>query len=84
MLSSKDMYYYYNCPYCQKTFYVFSDSKEEAAKELFEGISKHEHDYGEDAKDETLTKYDPETETNMIYSSLQESEEIPAGGYPLE
>jgi len=78
------MYYYYSCPYCQKTFYVFSDSKEEAAKELFNGLVKHEHEYEEDQKDSTLTEYDPETETNMIYSSLNESESAPSGGYQLD
>ena len=78
------MYYYYNCPYCQKVFYIFSDSKEEASKELFSGLMKHEHEYGEDQKDATLTEYDPETETNMIYNSLKESESIPSGGYPIE
>lgn len=78
------MYYSYSCPYCQKVFYVFSENKEEAAKELFAGITNHEHSYGEDEKDTTLTKYDPETETNMIYSSLQESTEPPSGGYQLD
>lgn len=78
------MYYYYNCPYCSKTFYVFSENKEEASKELFNGLVKHEHEYGEDQKDATLTEYDPETETNMIYGSLNESESIPSGGYPIE
>lgn len=78
------MYFYYNCPYCQKTFYVFSESKEEAANELFNGLIKHEHEYGEDQKDTTLTEYDPETETNMIYEALNESETIPQGGYPIE
>jgi hypothetical protein len=77
------MYYFYKCPYCQKNFYVFSDSKEEAAKELFNGLVKHEHEYGEDQKDATLTEYDPETETNSIYNSLNESESIPSDGYPL-
>jgi len=78
------MYYYYNCPYCQKVFYVFSENKEEAAKELFNGLVKHEHEYGEDQKDATLTEYDPETETNMIYNALNESESIPSGAYPIE
>jgi hypothetical protein len=78
------MYYYYNCPYCQKTFYAFSESKEEASKTLFNGLVKHEHEYGEDQKDTTLTEYDPETETNMIYNAINESESAPSGGYPLE
>lgn len=78
------MYYSYKCPYCTKNYYVFNDSKEEAAKKLFAGLVQHEHNYGEDTKDNTLTEYDPETETNMIYSSLQESGEIPSGSYPIE
>lgn len=78
------MYYSYSCPYCSRLFYVYSDSKEEAAKELFAGIDSHETQYGEDQKDHTLHEYDPETETNMIYSSLEGSTEIPAGGYPIE
>lgn len=78
------MYYSYQCPYCQKTFYVFNENKEEAAKALFAGLQNHEHEYGEDTKDPTLTEYDPEIETNMIYESMLESSEIPAGGYPLE
>ena len=78
------MYYYYNCPYCQKTFYVFSESKEEAAKELFNGLIKHEHEYGEDQKDTTLTEYDPGTETDMIYKALNESESIPSGAYTID
>lgn len=78
------MYYSYNCPYCKRLFYVFSDSKEEAAKELFAGIDQHEKQYGEDTKDNTLHEYDEGTEENMIYSALQESEEIPSGGYPIE
>jgi len=78
------MYYSYNCPYCGKTFYVFSDNKDEASKELFEGIKKHEEEYGEDKKDSTLTEYDPGTEEDMIYEKIEGSETIPSGGYPLE
>lgn len=78
------MYYYYSCPYCQKVFYVFNDSKEEAAKQLFNGITQHETQYGEDQKDHTLQEYDPETETDMIYNAIQGSNEIPAGAYPIE
>ena len=63
---------------------MFAESKEEAAKELFNGLVQHEHQYGEDQKDATLTEYDPETETNTIYNSLNESETTPEGGYPLE
>jgi len=78
------MYYSYKCPYCSRLFYVYCENKEEASKELFAGIDQHEKQYGEDEKDHTLHEYDPETETNTIYSTLQESEEIPAGGYPIE
>jgi hypothetical protein len=78
------MYYSYSCPYCSKLFYVFSDSKEEAAKELYEGIDKHETQYGEDKKDPVLHEYDPATEEDTIYENLQESEQIPPGGYPIE
>jgi len=78
------MYYSYSCPYCSKVFYVFSDSKDEAAKELFTGIKNHEIQYGEDKKDPTLTEYNPETEADMIYEKIQGSEDIPPGGYPLE
>jgi hypothetical protein len=79
-----NMYYSYTCPYCGRLFYVFNDSKDEAAKELFDGIKKHEEEYGEDTKDGTLTEYDPETEADMIYEKIQGSETIPSGGYPLE
>ena len=78
------MYYSYNCPYCQRLFYVFSESKEEASKELFNGIDEHEKQYGEDTKDNILHEYDEGTEENMIYGALQESEELPSGGYPIE
>ena len=78
------MYYSYSCPYCQKVFYVFNDSKEEAAKELYEGIDKHEIEYGEDKKDPILHEYDPETETDMIYEKLQGSTEAPEDGYSLD
>lgn len=78
------MYYSYNCPACSKIFYVFDDSKEDASKKLFEGLKSHEHEYGEDQKDTTLTQYDEGTEENMIYGAVQESNEIPPGGYPLE
>ena len=76
------MYYSYNCPYCQKQFYVYSENKEEAAKALYEGIDKHEAAYGE--SQDILHEYDPETEENMIYSNLQESETIPQGAYLIE
>src|SRR5882762_2238962 len=76
------MYYSYKCPSCQRQFYVFSDSKEEAAKELYEGIDKHEAAYGENQ--DILHEYDPETEENTIYEALQESETIPQGAYPIE
>lgn len=78
------MYYSYSCPYCSKVFYVFSESREEAAKELYDGIDKHEVQYGEDKNDTKLHEYDPETETNTIYNSLQESETAPSGGYQLD
>jgi hypothetical protein len=76
------MYYSYSCPYCGRLFYVFSDSKEEAAKQLYEGIDKHETQYKED--NAVLHEYDPETEEDMIYDNLQESEAIPPGGYQIE
>jgi hypothetical protein len=78
------MYYSYNCPYCSKVFYIFNDDKAEAAKELFAGLKKHQLEYGEDKKDTTLEKYDPEVETNMIYSSAAGTAEIPSGGNPIE
>ena len=78
------MYYSYSCPACSKVFYVFDDSREDAAKKLFEGLKNHEHEYGEDQKDATLTEYNEETEEDMIYEAIKGSEEIPPGGYPLE
>lgn len=78
------MYYSYSCPYCSKVFYIFSDDKEEAANELFAGLKKHQSEYGENTKDTTLQKYDPEVEVNMIYSSASTSSEIPSGAYPIE
>jgi hypothetical protein len=35
-------------------------------------------------KDNKLDEYDPEVETNMIYSAITGSEAIPPGGYPIE
>lgn len=78
------MYYSYSCPYCSKVFYIFSDNKEDAAKNLFAGLKKHQSEYGEDTKDTTLEKYNPEVETNMIYSSVSTSSQIPSGGYPIK
>jgi uncharacterized Zn finger protein (UPF0148 family) len=78
------MYYLYNCPYCSKDFYVYNENKEEASKQLLAGLKKHEHEWGEDNKDETLTENDEETEANMIYDAMKESNEIPLDGYPIE
>lgn len=78
------MYFSYKCPYCSKLFYVYNDSKEEAAKALYAGIDSHEKQYGEDTKDYVLHEYDAETETNMIYDTVEETEEIPSGAYPIE
>lgn len=78
------MYYSYSCPYCSKLFYVFCESQDEAAKELFAGLQQHQVTYGENTKDPTLSEYDPEVETNMIYSAISGSEEIPSGGNPFE
>ena len=78
------MYYSYKCPYCSKEYYTYTDDKEQAAKNLFTGLVKHEHDYGEDQKDNTLQEYDPETETNMIYTLIQDSPTKPPGGYSLD
>jgi hypothetical protein len=78
------MYYTYPCPYCSKIFYVYNDNKEEAAKQLYAGLDKHEEEWGEDKKDPILHEYDPETETNMIYDAIEETDTIPLGGYPVE
>ena len=76
------MYYSYKCPYCNRLFYVYSSNKEAASKALYAGIDKHEVAYGENQ--DVLHEYDPETEANMIYNALTESEEIPSGAYPVE
>jgi len=76
------MYYSYTCPACNRQFYVYSENKEEAAKQLYAGIDKHEVVYGENQ--DILHEYDPETEENTIYSTLQESESVPQGAYPIE
>ncbi len=76
------MYYTYNCPYCNRPFYVYSVNRQTAAQALYNGIDKHEVAYGENQ--DILHEYDPETEANMIYSALQESAEIPPGAYPIE
>ncbi len=77
------MYYSYSCPYCSKVFYVFDENQEHAAKQLFAGIAQHQVQFGEDTKDTKLKEYDPEVETNIIYSAITGSSEIPSGGYPI-
>lgn len=77
------MYYSDKCPYCGKIFYVFNDSKEEASRELYAGIKQHLIDYDEDRKEYKMDD-SPTQDSNEIYSELTETNEPPAGGYPLD
>ena len=76
------MYYSHSCSYCEKIFYTYQDSREEASRTLFEGIKKHLIEYGEDHK-EYMFDEDPEIEINQMYEVMTEWEEEPAGDYKL-
>ncbi|HUQ85857.1 MAG TPA: hypothetical protein VM077_06055 [Candidatus Limnocylindrales bacterium] len=76
------MYYSQSCSYCSKVFYTFNENKEQAAHILYTGIKTHLKESDEDDKE---YKYDDgeTTDSNMIYSEMDESNEPPSGGYPL-
>ena len=76
------MYYMHQCTYCTKTFYVFSDSKMDAARKLYKGIKQHLMQYDEDRK-EFLMDGSPDREANEMYYEMIELNEPPTGGYPL-
>jgi len=77
------MYYSFQCPYCRKTFYTFTDNKQQAASTLYHGIIKHQKDYGEDEKEHTLDNEHLSTEVDRVYKDLDESDNEPSGGYEI-
>ena len=77
------MYYSFRCPYCRKTFYTFTDNKEQAASTLYYGIKKHQQDYGEDEKEYTMDDEQLSTEINRVYYALNESNDEPRGAYEI-
>jgi hypothetical protein len=76
------MFYSHPCSYCNKIFYTFTDSKEQAAKILFDGIKQHLIEYQEDDK-ESEFDHGPEIGTNDVYSTMTETKDRPTGGYEL-
>lgn len=76
------MYYSHPCSYCAKTFYVYSNDRYDAAKQLYEGIKKHLTDYNEDDKEHQFDD-GPEIDTNEVLAAMTESQEQPQGGYQL-
>jgi len=76
------MYYSFPCPYCSKIFYIFNDSKDAASKALYDGIKQHLTEYDEDRKEHQLD--DGVSEDSLeIYNGIQESSEVPPGGYEI-
>lgn len=76
------MYYSSKCTYCGKTFYTFNNNREQASRDLFNGIKKHLVEYGEDQKEYEMDEY-KEKEENEMYSAMSESEHPPSGGYEI-
>lgn len=76
------MYYSHPCSYCDKIFYTFNESKEDAANMLFEGIKQHLIEYDEDDKEYEFDD-GPEIGANDIYATMRESKNPPEGGYEI-
>jgi hypothetical protein len=77
------MYYSYPCSYCEKVFYTFNDSRENAASVLFYGIKQHLIDYDEDRKEYEFDD-EPQVDIDKIYYTMAETNYAPSGGYELE
>lgn len=76
------MYYTHPCSYCAKIFYVYHDSKEQAAKILYYGIKKHLVEWNEDHKEYQFDD-GPQIDINEVYYAIVELADPPAGGYVL-
>lgn len=76
------MYYSHKCTYCGKVFYTFNANQETAANTLYNGIKSHLKEYGEDEKEHELDDSVYE-DVNQIYSGLDQSNDVPSGGYEL-
>lgn len=77
------MYYAHNCSYCNKLFYTYQSTREQAAQVLYHGIKKHLIDYGEDHKEYEFDET-PEIEIDQLYKTIVELSEEPSGGYELK
>lgn len=76
------MYYSYNCSYCRRLFYTYSNNRQQAASVLFYGIKKHLVDYDEDHKEYHFDEH-PQIEVRQMYDQMSEHEYPPPGGYKL-
>lgn len=76
------MYYKHACSWCAKIFYTYHDSREGAARKLFEGIKRHLVEYGEDHKEYQFDEA-PSIEVNQMYYAMSESTDKPYGDYEV-
>lgn len=78
------MYYYYQCSYCSKLFYTYSNPRfrKYAAERLYRGIKQHLIYYKEDHKEHQFDDH-PQIEIRDMYRYMYESETKPRGGIPL-
>ena len=77
------MYYTHPCSYCEKVFYVYHDSKEQAASILYYGIKKHLIEWNEDHKEYQFDD-GPKIDIDQVYYAVVELNDPPENGYPLE
>lgn len=77
------MYYSYTCAQCSKVFYTYNDTKERAAESLSTGIKQHLIETDEDRKTAALDS-DPQSNTDDVYYSMGQSNEVPSGGYEIK
>ncbi len=74
------MYYSFKCTYCGRVFYTYDSSRERASDTLYYSIKKHLIDSDEDRKEYEMDD-GTRADSDQIYAGMQESKDIPAGGY---
>lgn len=76
------MYYSYQCSYCSRLFFTYTNYRKQAASTLYHGIKQHLIDYNEDHMEYQFDEH-PQIEVHQMYDSMEEHETRPPGGYEL-